>query len=300
VLIRLGGEHVLLLYGGVVVAGAGIAVAGTVLPGIVKEFFPGRAGTMTGVYMASMMAGATVAAAFSVPLAQRLGSWERSLAFWSLLAVAGLAVWTPVTRRVPPHRPTDTGVRLPWGDHTAWIVAAYVSLNSVIFYTLLAWLAPLYEQRGRSAAGAGLLVAALSLAQLVAALVVPTLADRSPDRRPGFGIATGSSLVGLLWLLMTPGAAPYVMALVLGFGLGAGFTLGLVLLVDYAPDPTASARLSALTFLVSYLSAAMGPLLGGALRDTTGAFTATIVVLVVLQVGQILLVSTLRPGRLVH
>ncbi len=74
---------------GVVVAGAGIAIAGTVLPGIVKEFFSARAGTMTGVYMASMMTGATLAAALAVPLADALDSWERSLAAWSLLALAG-------------------------------------------------------------------------------------------------------------------------------------------------------------------------------------------------------------------
>ena len=47
-LMRLGGATVPLLYLGVLVAGAGIAVAGTVLPGIVKEFFADRAGTMTG------------------------------------------------------------------------------------------------------------------------------------------------------------------------------------------------------------------------------------------------------------
>src|SRR4029077_4300038 len=92
-LIRLGGAQVALLYLGVVLSGAGIAIAGTVLPGIVKEFFSARAGTMTGVYMASMMTGATLAAALAVPLADALDSWQQSLASWSLLAFAGLVVW---------------------------------------------------------------------------------------------------------------------------------------------------------------------------------------------------------------
>jgi len=41
-----------------VAVGVGIALAGTVLPGIVKEFFAERSGTMTGVYLLAMMVGA--------------------------------------------------------------------------------------------------------------------------------------------------------------------------------------------------------------------------------------------------
>ena len=61
-----------------------------------------------------MMAGATIAAALAVPLADALDSWERSLASWSFLAIAGLLVWTAVTRRVPPHKAEASRVRLPW------------------------------------------------------------------------------------------------------------------------------------------------------------------------------------------
>lgn len=299
-LLRLGGAHVALLYLGVIAAGAGIAIAGTVLPGIVKEFFAVRAGTMTGVYMAAMMTGASVAAAVSVPLADAFGSWQESLASWSLLAVAGLAVWWPVQRRVPAHRPGDPHVRLPWGDRTAWIVAGYLSLNSLVFYSLLAWLAPLFEERGVSATEGGLLLATLNLVQLVAALTVPPIADLRPDRRPVFAVVVAASVVGLVWLLVSPGTWSFGIVALLGFGLGAGFTLGLVLLVDYAPDPAASARLTALAFLVSYLVAALGPVVCGALRDLTGGYTATAVLLLVLGVAQLLLVPSLRPGRQVH
>ena len=55
----------------------------------------------------------------------------------------------------------------------------------------------------------------------------------------------------------------------MGLGQGAGFALGLVKLVDYAPTPAASARLSALVFLFSYSLASLGPLAFGAVRDVT-------------------------------
>ncbi len=299
-LMRIGGASVPLLYFSVVVAGAGIATAGTVLPGIVKEFFADRAGTMTGVYMASMMAGATAAAALAVPLANVLGSWERSLASWSALAAAGLVVWRLVARGTPGGTTSAAHVRLPWRDRTAWIVATYLSLNSFVFYSLLAWVAPLYEERGDSATQAGLLLAVLNLVQLVAALVVPAVADLRADRRLVFAATVGAAVLGLAWLLIAPGSAPVAIVALLGLGLGAGFTLGLVLLVDYAPNPAASARLSAHAFLVSYVIAAFGPVVSGALRDATGSFTAMLVMLLMAAGAQLLLVPRLRPGRQVH
>ena len=70
----------------------GIALSGTVLPGIVKQFYRSRSGAVTGLYLLAMMVGATAASALTVPLADALGSWQRSLAVWAVLAVLGLGV----------------------------------------------------------------------------------------------------------------------------------------------------------------------------------------------------------------
>jgi CP family cyanate transporter-like MFS transporter len=47
-LLRLGGTTTWLLYAGTLVTGIGIAIGGTLLPGIVKEFFARRVGAVTG------------------------------------------------------------------------------------------------------------------------------------------------------------------------------------------------------------------------------------------------------------
>ena len=112
-LLRLGGGAYPVLLVSTLLPGIGIALCGTVLPGIVKEFFPGRSGVMTGVYLLAMMIGATAASALAVPLADALGSWERSLAVWSALAVVGLVGWLPVVRRVNDRdEPTDPAGQL--------------------------------------------------------------------------------------------------------------------------------------------------------------------------------------------
>lgn len=184
-----GGGAVWSLYAGTFVAGAGITLAGTLLPGLVKSVFPARrSGLGTGLTMAAMMGLAAVASATSVPLADALGGWSRSLLVWVPLAVLAAVAWMPVARAARRHpgreeAPEDVSHALPWASATAWLVAAYLTVQSWQFYSALAWLAATYESHGWTAREAGLLMAAFTGAQLVSGLAAPTLLDRVPDPR---------------------------------------------------------------------------------------------------------------------
>lgn len=300
-LVRLGGDVLALLLVGTLLGGAGIALCGTVLPGIVKEFFAQRPGRVTGVYLFAMMAGATVAAAASVPLADALGSWQRSLAFWSVLALLGLGAWLPVVRAVndreDPEDREPVGA-LPWRSRTAWLLASFLALQSAGFYSQLAWISPSYEDRGWTARDAGLLLALFSIVQLASAVGAPALADRVADRRWLVGGSVACALVGLVGIALAPDAAPLLWVGLVGLGQGGGFALGMVKLVDYAPSPAASARLSALVFLISYSVASLGPFGFGALHDGTGGYVWPFTALAVMCAVQLALVPRLRPGRL--
>jgi len=300
-LLRLAGEVLPVLFASTLAVGIGIALAGTVLPGIVKQFFANRSGTMTGVYLLAMMVGAATASALAVPVADALGSWQESLALWSVLAVLGLAVWLPVVRRVNDHddpAATRTRAPLPYRSRTTWLLAGYLALQSIGFYSQIAWIPPAYEAHGWTARDAGLLLSLWSIAQVVTGVGGPALADRVHDRRPLIAAAVGCSLVGLAGAAFAPEAAPVLWILLLAWGQGGGFALGLVKLVDYAPSPAASARLTALVFLVSYSTASLGPFLFGAVHDATDSFTAPFAALLVVSVVQLAIVPRLRPGRL--
>jgi MFS transporter, CP family, cyanate transporter len=301
-LLRLGGDSYPVLLVSTLLPGIGIALCGTVLPGIVKEFFPGRSGAMTGVYLLAMMVGATAASALAVPLADLLGSWERSLAIWAGLAAVGLAGWLPVVRRVndhddPAEAETTARIALPWRSPTARLMAAFMAMQSLGFYTQLAWIPPSYEARGWSARDAGLLLAVWSIVQLVSGVGGPALADRVRDRRPLVAGAVLLTVMGTLGIAVVPTAAPWLWVALMGLGQGAGFSLGLVKLVDYAPTPAASARLSAMVFLFSYSLASTGPFLFGAVRDATDSFAIPFGALVVVAVVQLALTPRLRPDR---
>ena len=110
VLRGLGGGQVWSLYAGTVVAGAGIALAGTLLPGVVKAVFPvTRSGLGTGLTMVAMMGLAAVASATSVPLADALGGWSASLLAWvPLAALAVLRLGADGTHRAAARRSRRT------------------------------------------------------------------------------------------------------------------------------------------------------------------------------------------------
>lgn len=306
VLMRWWGDHLSALFAGTFVAGFGIAVAGTLLPRVVKALFPPeRTGTFTGLYMLAMMGGAAAASALAVPLAARLGSWQGSLASWSILAAAGAIAWAPVTARISTYKAANPAVAppqgsrsLPWRHPTAWLIAAYLATQSWQYYSSLAWIAPSFVARGWDPTTAGYLLSAFGGAQLVSGLLGPVLTDRVHDHRTLLVPAAALGLAGMLGLLLAPEPtiAAWVSVVVLGLGQGAAFSLALVLLVDYAETPAGSGRLTAMTFFVSYTIASFGPTVMGALRDLTGDFQGIWLVLSIVTMVQMLLATRMKPS----
>ena len=301
VLLRWWGDQLWALYAGTFVAGFGIAVAGTLLPRLVKAIFPPeRTGTITGLYMLAMMGGAATSSALSVPLAARFGSWQGSLASWSILAAVGALAWAPVSLRISKFRAANpvaaTSHGLPWRHPTAWLIAAYLAVQSWQFYSSLAWIAPSYVSSGWDPTTAGYLLSAFSGAQLISGLLGPVLTDKIHDHRVLLMPAAGLGLVGMLALLLVPDAAAWVWVVVLGLGQGAAFSLALVLLVDYAETPAGSGRLTAMTFFVSYTIASFGPTVTGALRDFTGNFHVIWLLMSLLMLVQMALATQMKPG----
>ena len=199
------------LFLGTLVAGVGIALAGTLMPGLVKGFFPPhRTGLATGLTMFAMMGGAGVASAVTVPVADALGSWPLSLGLWGVIAALGLVAWLPVARiahrrHVATDPPQTASGRLPWRSATALLVAAFMACQSVQFYSSLAWLAPTYVDEHWTPAGSGLLLALFTGAQLVSGLVGPWLTDKVRDERVLLLAACASGLAGeLLGILARP------------------------------------------------------------------------------------------------
>lgn len=293
-LARTGGSSVVALFASAFGAGAGIAVVGTLLVGFVKQRFAARAGAVTGVYSVGIQVGAVAGAGLTVPVEQLTGSWPVALAAWSILAVMAMVMWAPVRRRgATQAAPVPVG--LPWKDRVAWTLSAFFAGESVIYYSALTWLPALYQEHGVGRAGAGVLLAAMTGAQVVGALAIPMLADRSLDRRPWLFIAATLMATGLVGVTFAPMAIPAVWMVFFGVGIGGVFALTLILPVDLATDVHGASRIAAMAFVVGYPIAALGPFLTGALHDISDGYRMPFVVLTMIAVPVVVATVALRP-----
>ncbi|SDQ15123.1 MFS transporter [Quadrisphaera sp. DSM 44207] len=301
-LLRSGGGSTALFAGTVVLAG-GIAAANVLLPVVVVGALPQRVSAVTSWYVATMTLVAALASGLAVPVAEASRSgWRTALGCWSALAVLGAALWLPTALRARRERRARRAAgaaapaarRLPWGSPLAWAVTTYLALQSLGFYTMVAWLPTIAADAGTSARGAGLLLLLYQLVGLVAGLLVPLLVRRSPDQR---AVAAGAALLsatGFGGLALLPSLAP-VWVCCAGAGAGLSFTLALTLVALRSADAPGAASLSAMAQTAGYLVAAAGPLLAGALGEATGGWTAPLLVLVAVAVVNA--AAGLRAGR---
>ncbi len=302
---RLAGATPGVLHLSALIVGIGIALAAGLVPSVVREQLPSRVGLATGLWTAAMMSGAALGGALTVPLAMALGSWQRALAFWALPAALAFVVWYLVEekghqvdadREVTATRPAVHVRDLPWRSRPAWSLTAYLVCNSIIFYTVLAWLAPSFADRGSTEADAGLLLGLFTATQVVGALVMPAVAERVPARRTVYAVTLSVSVLSLLAIGWAPGVLPGVAVAAFGVTLGAGFAMGLALLSEWAVDPSASARLTAMAFSVTYLTASFGPLVAGGLMDLFGSWPLTFALLAIVGIAQFATIPALRRG----
>ncbi|RGA02436.1 MFS transporter [Microbispora triticiradicis] len=307
------------LYGGAALAGAAIAVMNVVMPGLVKQHFPGRIGLFTGLYVSVMVGGAALASAVMVPVTDGFG-WRTAAgsaaplallaaALWAVVAVrpgavrraprvgadpapvaraesaevlaaenrrAGARATAPGARRVPAAGDGRAGGR-PYlallRARATWLVAAFMGLQSLTFYVMLAWLPTIFQAAGLPAGQAGYLLGLTNLVQIPAALIVPLHAGRARSQVPHVVAAMLLVIAGYAGLLLAPTTAPWLWMVVLGLGQGAAIALALLVITVRAPDPASVTALSAVAQTGGYLLAALGPLAIGVLHEVSGGWT---------------------------
>jgi MFS transporter, CP family, cyanate transporter len=276
---------VAVLFVGTVLLGVAVTVGNVLIPAVVKQRFPGRVGTVTGIYTAALIGGAAVTAAASVPLAGVVG-WRLGLGVWALLAAVAACVWIAAGRShdSAPATAADfvpDAARGPvWRHRTAWAIAVFFGTQSMIYFAMTAWLPSLLIDTAglvRRAAGVGLSV--FQLAGIAGTLVAPPLATRMRRQRAltvGLAVLAALSLAGLLeapsaWSLWAAAG---------GLAVGAALATATTLIVLRTRHAATTRRLSAMAQTVAYAIAASGPVVVGGLYGATGSWAAPLILLI--------------------
>lgn len=295
------------LFVGTVVLGAAITIANVAVPTLIARDYRHRAVLMTGVQTAAANVGASLAAALIVPTSLALG-WQSALLLWSAVAVPALVVWILVhpggvaaparlTRAVRSARhprspaaelelrleevvtasipviaatPRDRAItRRP----LAWLLAVAFAGHALCYYALVSWLPSfLAQDRGLSAEAAGVASSLFAILGAVGPLLLPVLATWFR-----WGLTALMVAVTALWVACPLGLvlAPEFWPLWIvagGLAQGGTYTVISITVIERSRDEHDSRRLLTFVLTCGYAVAAVGPILLGVLRDSSGGW----------------------------
>ncbi len=172
-----------------------------------------------------------------------------------------------------------------WRIPLAWIVAAFLGLQSTLFYVTISWLPEILHNFGMSMATAGWLLSITQIIGLPASFAIPILAGKL-QKQSFIACSIGVfSLIGYGGLLLGDSWAIIIFSLIfIGIALGGGFALALTFLGLRSKDAEQATELSGMAQSVGYLLAAIGPFAIGSIYDVTASWTFPLLTLIIIAV----------------
>lgn len=288
--LRIAGDFTLFLIG-TLILGIAIAFGNVVLPSYVKWYFPMQIGLATGIYSGTMNFTAGLGGGLSFPLSEitPLG-FRLSLSFWILFAVIAIILWIPKARKGvklekataiadQQDRPKKVAITK---SKLAWMVALTMGFQSMVFYTVVAWVPSILVDRGLDPSTAGYLLMLNQFSQVPMTFTFPIIASKLKDQRILVVIITALFLVGFS-LFFTQSLVLLIIGIIIaGLAMGACFSLCMTFFSIRARTSDGSISLSGFGQSVGYLIAAVGPFLIGYLHDATESWDSGIIALIVM------------------
>jgi CP family cyanate transporter-like MFS transporter len=255
------------------IIGLGAAVVQALFPALIKQRFPERFANIMGLYSAMLLAGGAVGAQLAPVIEQLSGTWQTGLGTFFIFGIIATAlIWVVLPHSVGKHQ--GKSLAGLFSRPRTWLLMVTFGLVNGGYSSIIAWLAPYYQEAGWSATASGSLLAVMALCQAVSAFVMPVLTkSNNKDRRPWLWLALALQFAGFAGFAFAPDAAPFLYVAVLGAGLGGCFSLLLVVALEHLPDPMEAGALSAVMQGGGFLLAALAPLIVSMLHEWSGSFS---------------------------
>lgn len=320
----LAGEPVVFL-AGTMIGLVGVGITNTLLPAVIKDYFPFRLTLMSMAYMLVGQLSMATASAVAVPLAGRWG-WRGAIAVWAVPALLAAVAWLvlvlwvtprgqrrrlvlrPVTSTVERRRARrDSADRVVdgdtvrrgsenaalrarmWSHPASWGIVAMFAATSTMSYCFITWAPKIITSSGGSDTLGGMVGAMFAVVGAVASVVAPWASDRFRHGARGVVLVSGVSMfTALAMLLYDPMHFPMLWNALASVGCTT-FPLALYLVATRTRLPSAAAELSSRAQGIGYAVACFGPFGFGYLHDRTGSWDTGLYALIV--VNMILLAA---------
>lgn len=245
--------------------------------------------------------------------------WKNALAVWSILAILTLLIWLPQLKQeknlkpVTPVEPVEpiasaepvtsiiSGIsgetvdpiasapsaKVPiqkkytsiWKSPIAWWVTLFMGTQSLLFYSLVAWLPTIVVSKGMSDSFSGNMALSFQLIAIPATLTIPLLCDTFKNQRGLVMLTCALYLSGMLTFLFAQSQPTIFLAILLmSLGMGGSISLSIAFISLKSSNAKRAAELSGMSQSVGYLLAAIGPIFIGLIYDNLQTWTLPIVI----------------------
>ena len=245
------------LFGGTIIIGLGLGIAGAVILGIVKQEEKQNLPMLMSAYTACVSLGTSVGTGASAPVAHWLGGWQNGLLFWGLPLLLATLLWGELVLHSRPRQTTQQTVKAPMlpllRKHSARMVTLYYLFRVASAWLLIVWLSTLLQQRGLHPDKAGFVLALSTACQIPFALVAGILCRLLGGTARLMLAGTLVGVVACWGLLVAPLSLWVLFAILLGFGMGSIFAIGMTLIATTEPDEAGTIALSGLAQGVGFI-----------------------------------------------
>jgi CP family cyanate transporter-like MFS transporter len=259
-----------------IVMGAGISIVQTVMPPLVRAWFPQRIGLATSVYTNGLLVGEVIPVGLTIPLVLPLvhQSWRLDFVVWSVPVLAVMLLVSLGARRPGASGMARAHQSIPqrrwwpdWHDPLIWRLGLILGSVNATYFVTNAFLPDLMIAAGRPDLVSSALTA-INVGQLPASFLMLPLAERLV-KQPWSYASTGLlATVCVVAMLVTRGYWIVFWAGLLGFTGAVTLILALALpsILSAADDVH---RTTAGMFTISYSCAMVLSVIVGWLWDVT-------------------------------
>ena len=177
-----------------------------------------------------------------------------------------------------------------WKSALAWQLAIFMGLQSLLFYTIAAFLPSIWISKGLSEVEAGSMASIFQFMAPIAIIGMTWLIRKRGVRLQTVAIgATVLNVIGLIGISYMPSLMPVVWTAVMGLGCAAIFTLCIMLFSLRTYTPNQASKLSGMAQTIAYLVAFAGPFGAGWLYELSGNWNGPLLFILILTIINVII-----------
>ncbi|WP_296403458.1 MFS transporter [Psychrobacter sp.] len=284
---------------GTVLLSLAIGFANTLIAPIIKQHTPNNIALVTSIFSLTMSMMAGIVSGVVYPLSEQIG-WQWALGGWAILGIGALIAWIILRLKLGASHQKPTVVLTDeeamqeatsvWKSPLAWQLAAFMGLQSLLFYTIAAFLPSIWISKGLSEIEAGTMG---SIFQFMAPIAIISMTwlirNRGIKLQTVSLVASLLNVIGLMGIAYLPSLMPVVWTAIMGLGCAAIFTLCIMLFSLRTYTPNQSSKLSGMAQTVAYLVAFVGPFGAGWLYERTNTWDGPLLFILILTIFNVII-----------